>query len=79
MDLKAQANFAATLLSAQRYSEACDAFAKAITLSPNDPDLRTNEGIALQKVGRSAEAKEAFDEAAKIKKQSNSNSSSTHK
>ena len=46
-----------------RYPEACDAFAKAEELSPEDANLRRNLALALQKAGRSAEAKQAFAEA----------------
>jgi tetratricopeptide (TPR) repeat protein len=62
-NLKAQSNLAATFFDLHRYSEASDTFALAVELSPNDPDLRANLGLALQKAGRSDEAKKAFAEA----------------
>jgi Flp pilus assembly protein TadD len=36
-------------------------------LSPADPDLRTNLGIALEKAGHAAEAQKAYAEAEKLK------------
>jgi tetratricopeptide (TPR) repeat protein len=50
-----------------RYSDACDAFAKAVELSPEDADLRTNLALALQKAGRDAEAKQAFADAKRLR------------
>jgi len=42
-------------------------FRAAIALSPADPDLRTNLGIALEKAGHAAEARQAFAEAEKLR------------
>jgi superkiller protein 3 len=66
-NLKAQVNLAGTLLSAKRYEDATAAFRLAIVLSPADPDLRTNLGIALEKAGHAAEAQKAYTEAEKLK------------
>jgi Flp pilus assembly protein TadD len=65
--LKAQSNLATAFYELSRYSEACDAFAKAVELSPEDADLRTNLALALQKAGRDAEAKQAFADAKRLR------------
>jgi protein O-GlcNAc transferase len=66
-NLQAQSNLASALFSLQRYQEAAAAYSKAIELSPDDPDLRTNLGTALQKSGRDADAKKAFAEADRLR------------
>ena len=50
-NLKAQANLAVTFLSAKRYEDAVAALRAAIELSPADPHLRANLGIALEGKG----------------------------
>ena len=49
------------------YAEATETFALAAELSPNDPDLRTNLALTLQKAGHSDEAKKAFAEARRLR------------
>jgi len=51
----------------RRYADAGNAFMKAIELSPEDPDLRTNYGLCLQKAGHAEEAKKAFAEAERLR------------
>jgi Flp pilus assembly protein TadD len=50
-----------------RYGDASDAFARAAALAPENADLRTNLGIALQKAGRTEDAKKAFAEAERLR------------
>jgi Flp pilus assembly protein TadD len=64
---KAQANLAGTLLAAKRYDDAAAAFRAAIALAPSDPDLRTNLGLALERGGHTAEARQAFTDADKLR------------
>ena len=66
-NLKALANLATALFTLQHYAQASDAFARAVELAPDDPDLRTNLGIALQKTGRAEEAKKAFADAQRLR------------
>jgi hypothetical protein len=42
------------------------AWAASTSLSPGDPDLHTNRGVALEKAGRSDEAKAEYAEAKKL-------------
>jgi Flp pilus assembly protein TadD len=76
-NLKAQANLAGTFLAMHRYSEASDAFGRAVALSPDDPDLRTNLAIALQNMGRVDEAKQALAEAKRLRLASTAKSGPT--
>jgi Flp pilus assembly protein TadD len=62
-----KANLAGTLLFAKRYDDAAAAFRLAVALSPADPDLRTNLGIALERAGHTAEAQRAYAEAERLK------------
>ena len=64
---QAQASLAATLLALGRNEDASAAFARAVTLSPADLGLRSNLGIALQKSGRTEEAKKVFAEVERIR------------
>jgi Flp pilus assembly protein TadD len=66
-NLKAQANLAGTLLFAKLYDDAAAAFRLAVALSPADPDLRTNLGVALERAGHTAEAQRANAEAERLK------------
>ena len=66
-NLKAQSNLAATYFDLHRYAEASDSFALAVELSPNDPDLRANLGLALQKAGKGEESKKAYAEARRLR------------
>jgi Tfp pilus assembly protein PilF len=59
-NLKAQANMASVLFDLRRYVDAGNAFAKAIAISPKDPDLRTNHALCLQKVGQVGTSKEGI-------------------
>jgi Flp pilus assembly protein TadD len=77
-NLKAQANLATTFFDLHRYAEASDAFALAVELSPNDPDLRTNLGIALQRAGRTEESKKAMADARRLRNAPSPNSSSAN-
>jgi Flp pilus assembly protein TadD len=66
-NLKAQANLGVTLMEAKNYPDAISALHAAILLAPNDADLRTNLGIALERSGKPKEARQAYDEAKKLK------------
>jgi Flp pilus assembly protein TadD len=65
--LKAQANLGVTLIEAKNYREAISALRAAILLAPNNADLRTNLGIALERSSKLTEAQQAYDEAKKLK------------
>jgi Flp pilus assembly protein TadD len=54
-------------MTAKRYDDAAAAFRLAIALSPTDPDLFTNLGLALQRGGHAAEARPAFAEAEQLR------------
>jgi protein O-GlcNAc transferase len=64
-NLKAQANMAAALFDLRRYSDAAGAFAHAVELSPEAPDLSTN--LALEKAGKTEQAKRAYAEARSLR------------
>ena len=51
----------------QSYRDAISALCAAILLAPNNADLRTNLGIALERSGKPIEAQQACDEAKKLK------------
>jgi Flp pilus assembly protein TadD len=54
-------------LTSKHYDDAAAAFRQAIALSPSDPDLRTNLGIALEKGGHGKEAQQAYAEGEKLR------------
>jgi Flp pilus assembly protein TadD len=66
-NLKAQAGLAKTFFDLHQYTDAASAFGRAVELAPDDPTLRTNMGIALEKLGRAEEAKRAFAEAQRLR------------
>jgi serine/threonine-protein kinase HipA len=75
--LKAQANLAAAHFDLRRYPEASSAFARAVELSPHDPYLRTNLGLALEKAGKTDQAKKAFAEAQSLREAQRKNPSAS--
>lgn len=62
-NLKAQAGLAKAFFDLHQYAESASAFGRAVELAPDDPTLHTNMDIALEKLGRTEEAKRAFAEA----------------
>jgi Flp pilus assembly protein TadD len=55
------------LFDLKQYAEAAEAFKRAVDLAPDDPNLCTNMGIALDKTGRVEEAKRAYAEAQRLR------------
>lgn len=53
-------NYGMALIMAKRFSEAADAFAKALLLNPNDSDLHYYRGFALYHAGDEPGSREAF-------------------
>ena len=53
-------NYGMALILAKRFSEAADAFAKALLLNPNDSDLHYYRGFALHQAGDEPRSREAF-------------------
>jgi hypothetical protein len=53
-------------LGESRYDEAVQDFNDAIARYPSDPDFYTNLGIALRKLGRYADAEQAYKKAIKL-------------
>lgn len=53
-------NYGMALIMAKRFSEAADAFAKALLLNPNDSDLHYYRGFALYQAGDEPGSREAF-------------------
>jgi Flp pilus assembly protein TadD len=53
-------NYGMALIVAKRFSEAADAFAKALLLNPNDSDLHYYRGFALYHAGDEPGSREAF-------------------
>src|SRR5262249_39718625 len=66
-NLKAQVNFAAALFELKRFTEAADAYALAVALSPTDPDLHANLALALEKAGRAADPRKEVAEAKRLR------------
>ncbi|MGB7730099.1 MAG: tetratricopeptide repeat protein [Candidatus Acidiferrum sp.] len=65
-NLKAQSNLAQALFDLDHFTEASDAYARAIELSPASPYLHTNRGLALEKAGHPNEAKKELEEAKRL-------------
>lgn len=65
-NLKAQSSLAQALFDLGHFTEASDAYARAIDISPGSPNLHTNRGLALEKAGRLDEAKKEFEEAKRL-------------
>lgn len=53
-------NYGMALMQLKRFSEAANAFAKALALNPNDSDIHYYRGFALHHAGDEAESREAF-------------------
>jgi cytochrome c-type biogenesis protein CcmH/NrfG len=55
-----------TTMDAQRFSEAIEAYGKALELDPDNVDVRVDRGICYRRIGRSDKAVEQFKKGAEI-------------